>query len=67
MQRLFNSLKGGMFRLSEPVCQEASAVDMKVAYKNEGLIRLEGGGQQWWWCSLFFSSLSLIDVQEQEK
>lgn len=38
MQRLFNSLKGGMF--SEPACQEASAVHMKVDYKNEALSHL---------------------------
>lgn len=41
MQRLFNSLKSGMFRglsVSEgSVCQQASAANVKVAYKNEAL------------------------------
>lgn len=35
MQRLFNSLESGMFRGS--VCQQASAANMKVDYKNEAL------------------------------
>ena len=67
MQRLFNNLKGGMFRgPSEPVCQEASADNVEVTYKNEGLwdsrvLANEGDG------FFFFSSLLLTDLPEREK